>query len=143
MKAIVENGAPRAETCAGVDSRFFEEMLKFACLILLAAFIPRSFAAGAKYPVSPKGDHVDIYHGQKVADPYRWLEALDAPATKAWVAAQNTLTDATLAQMPERAVIKQRLTELWNYPRTGLPFKEAQWYFFTKNNGLQNQSQRL
>ncbi len=140
MKAIVENGAPRAETCAGVDSRFFEEMLKFACLILLAAFIPRSFAASAKYPVSPKGDHVDIYHGQKVADPYRWLEALDAPATKAWVAAQNTLTDATLAQMPERAVIKQRLTELWNYPRTGLPFKEAQWYFFTKNNGLQNQS---
>ena len=108
-------------------------MLKYLFLVLLAPFLSLAGAAAEKYPVSLKGDHVDVYHGQKVADPYRWLEALEAPATKAWVAAQNTLTDATLAQMPERAVIKQRLTELWNYPRTGLPFKEGQWYFFTKN----------
>jgi len=96
--------------------------------------------AAWNYPASQTVEHVDDYSGTKVSDPYRWMEELDSPATKAWVAAQNAFTDAELAKMPERAIVKQRLTELWNYSRQGLPFKEANWYFFTKNDGLQNQS---
>ena len=109
-------------------------------LSLAAALTPVLALAAISYPASHTVGHVDEYSGTKVADPYRWLEELDAPDTQAWVKAQNAFTDAALAKMPERALVKQRLTELWNYPRTGLPFKEAQWYFFTKNDGLQNQS---
>ncbi|WP_197677740.1 prolyl oligopeptidase family serine peptidase [Opitutus sp. GAS368] len=106
----------------------------------MAALAPVLALAAVSYPPSETVDHTDDYHGTKVADPYRWLEELDSPDTKAWVAAQNALTDSVVDAFPERAVIKQRLTELWNYPRTGLPFKEANWYFYTKNDGLQNQS---
>jgi len=106
----------------------------------VAALAPVLALAAVSYPPSKTVEHFDDYSGTKVADPYRWLEELDSPDTKAWVAAQNALTDSVVDGFPERAVIKQRLTELWNYPRTGLPFKEASWYFYTKNDGLQNQS---
>jgi prolyl oligopeptidase len=115
-------------------------MRKFVRLPLVAALAPVMALAAWNYPASPTVEHTDDYSGTKVSDPYRWMEELDAPATKAWVAAQNAFTDAELAKMPERAIVKQRLTELWNYPRLSLPFKEANWYFYTKNNGLQNQS---
>ncbi len=115
-------------------------MRKLARLPLVAALAPVLAFAAVSYPPSKTVDHTDDYHGTTVADPYRWLEELDSADTKAWVAAQNALTDSIVAQMPERARIKQRLTELWNYPRMSLPFKEANWYFYTKNNGLQNQS---
>ncbi len=115
-------------------------MLKSVRLPLAAALAPVWALAAFNYPASKTVEHVDDYHGTKVADPYRWLEELDSPDTKAWVQAQNVFTDAELAKMPERAIVRQRLTELWNYPRTGLPFKEANWYFYTKNDGLQNQS---
>lgn len=108
--------------------------------LALTALVPAVALAAVTYPASQTVEHVDDYHGTKVADPYRWLEDLDSPETKAWVAAQNAFTDAKLAQMPELAVVKARLTELWNYPRTSLPFREAGWYFYTKNDGLQNQS---
>lgn len=98
------------------------------------------FASAPDYPVARRGDQVDDYHGVKVADPYRWMEEIDAPETRAWVAAERALTGAALAAMPERAAIRARLTELWNYPRFGLPFKKGGHYFFTKNDGLQNQS---
>ncbi|MFI5381835.1 MAG: S9 family peptidase, partial [Tepidisphaerales bacterium] len=109
-------------------------------LSLLLAALPALASAAWNYPVSKTVEHVDDYSGTKISDPYRWLEELDSPDTKAWVAAQNAFTDAALAKMPERALVKQRLTELWNYPRTGLPTKEANWYFYTRNDGLQNQS---
>ena len=92
------------------------------------------------YPVTPKVDQADDYHGTKVADPYRWLEETDAPQTKAWVAAQNKVTFAYLEQIPARNQIKQRLTQLWNYERYGVPVKIGGRYFFTRNDGLQNQS---
>ena len=107
---------------------------------LLGLLVVPTLALAVTYPETVRSDHTDDYSGAKVADPYRWLEELDSPDTKAWVAAQNALTDSVVDAFPERAVIKQRLTELWNYPRTGLPFKEGNWYFYTKNNGLQNQS---
>src|SRR5438270_12879575 len=92
------------------------------------------------YPVAHKTEVVDDYHGTKVADPYRWLEDLDSPETKAWVEAENKLTFDYLNQIPERAAIKTRLTKLWNYERYGVPYKEGGRYFYTKNDGLQNQS---
>ncbi len=92
------------------------------------------------YPPTRKGDVVDDYHGTKVADPYRWLEDVDAPETRAWVEAENRVTFAYLEQLPERERIHRRLTELWDYPKYGAPFKKGGRYFFFKNSGLQNQS---
>ncbi|MDP9349913.1 MAG: prolyl oligopeptidase family serine peptidase [Gemmatimonadota bacterium] len=83
---------------------------------------------------------MDDYHGTRVADPYRWLEDTDAADTKGWVEAQNRVTFAHLASIPERERIRQRLTQLWNYPRFGVPFKEGGRYFLFRNTGLQNQS---
>ncbi len=92
------------------------------------------------YPPSKKVDQVDDYHGVKVADPYRWLEDADAPETKAWVEAQNKVTFGFLESIPERARLRERLTQLWNYEKFGVPFREGDRYFFTRNDGLQNQS---
>src|SRR5215203_100610 len=92
------------------------------------------------YPVSARVDQVDEYYGVKVADPYRWLEDLDSEPTKAWVAAQNQVTSAYLAAIPERSDIRKRLTELWNYERYGVPTQHGGRYFFTRNDGLQNQN---
>jgi prolyl oligopeptidase len=92
------------------------------------------------YPTAARGTQVDVYHGDSVADPYRWLEDTDAPATKSWVEAENRLSQSFLAAIPERAAIKNRLTQLWNYPRYGAPFKEGGRYFYWENTGLQNQS---
>ncbi len=115
-------------------------MLKSVRYLLAAALAPVLALAAYEYPVSKTVTHVDDYSGTKVTDAYRWLEELDSPETNAWVAAQNALTDSVVDQLPERARIRQRLKELWNYPRQSLPFKEANWYFYTKNDGLQNQS---
>ncbi|HKC63302.1 MAG TPA: prolyl oligopeptidase family serine peptidase [Pyrinomonadaceae bacterium] len=123
----------------------------FAALVTVLLLISALFGQGTvttlnsttgklNYPVARKSDQVDDYNGTKVADPYRWLEDLDSPETKAWVEAENKLTFSYLNQIPERAWIKSRLTELWNYERFGTPFKEGGRYFYTKNSGLQNQS---
>jgi prolyl oligopeptidase len=91
------------------------------------------------YPSAERGAVTDNYYGTTVADPYRWLEDLDGAATQTWVEAQNRLTFGFLATLPQRDRFKARLTELWNYPKFGLPQKEGGLYFFTKNEGLQNQ----
>ena len=111
-----------------------------ARLTLLAAVVPALAGAAWNYPEAKKSDQTDDYFGTKIADPYRWMEELDSPDTQAWVQAENALTDSVVGAMPERAAVRQRLTELWNYPRVGLPHREAGLYFFTKNDGLQNQS---
>ena len=92
------------------------------------------------YPAAVRGTQVDDYHRTSIADPYRSLEDVDAPATKAWVEAENKLTDSFLATIPERPAIKTRLTQLWNYARYSAPFKENGRYFYFQNTGLQNQS---
>src|SRR5690349_9579623 len=92
------------------------------------------------YPAAPRGTQVDVYHGVSIADPFRPLEEVDAPATKAWVDAENRLTDSFLATIPERVAIHNRLTKLWNYARFSVPFKEKDRYFYFQNTGLQNQS---
>ncbi|MGZ8456232.1 MAG: prolyl oligopeptidase family serine peptidase [Gemmatirosa sp.] len=93
-----------------------------------------------QYPQTKAVAHVDDYHGTSVADPYRWLEDLDGPDTKTWIAAQNGLTFGYLNGLPGRDVIKQRLTEMWNYPRVSLPYRQGGRLWFTKNTGLQRQS---
>src|SRR4026209_2652746 len=96
--------------------------------------------APLSYPAAARGTQVDDYHGVSIADPYRWLEDTDSPATKAWVEAENRLTASFLASIPERSAIKNRLTEIWNYARFSAPFKEGGRYFYFQNTGLQNQS---
>ena len=91
-------------------------------------------------PSTPCGDAVDDYHGTRVADPYRWLEDLSSPATRAWVEAQNAITLPLLARLPQRAALLERLTQLWNYPRTGLPLAEAGQLYYRHNTGLQKQA---
>ena len=103
----------------------------------VAATVARAQALA--YPPARKSDQVDDYHGTRVADPYRWLEDVDAAETRAWVEAENALTAAYLAQIPARDTLRRRLTRLWNYPRYGTPFHKGGRYFFLKNDGLQNQ----
>ncbi len=86
-----------------------------------------------------KTDAVDDYHSVKVPDPYRWLEDTNSAETAGWVQAQNKVTFDYLKELPQREAFKARLTKLWNYPKFGVPFKEGGWYFYFKNDGLQNQ----
>jgi len=96
--------------------------------------------AALAYPPTRTVDMVDDYFGRKVADPYRWLEDLDSADSAAWITAQNKLTFAYLDTLPKRAEIRERLTELWDYRRTGVPVREADQLWFQQNSGLQRQS---
>ena len=93
-----------------------------------------------KYPETRKGSTVDTFFGKEVVDPYRWLEDDMSEDTKDWVKKQNELTNNYLGQIPFRDNIKKRLTELWNYEKFSAPFKEGEYTYFYKNDGLQNQS---
>ena len=106
-------------------------------------FIPlESRGQTLSYPESRRIDHTDNYHGTIVADPYRWLEddVRESKDVANWVAAQNEVTFDYLDAIPERAGIRARLEELWNYEKFGAPFKRGGRYYFFKNDGLQNQS---
>ncbi len=108
----------------------------------MALAITTALAAQAplSYPPTRKGDVVDDFFGTKVADPYRWLEDDNSPETKAWVEAQNKVTQAYLGGIPERNSISTRLTKLWNYEKYGTPFIGGPYTFYTYNSGLQNQA---
>ena len=105
------------------------------------ATMPPAFTPPAvTYPASRRSDHVDTYFGTAVPDPYRWLESLDADETKAWVTAQNEVTFGFLKQIPFREKIRQRLTQLWNYERFGVPERVGDALVYSRNDGLQNQA---
>ena len=91
------------------------------------------------YPPTTTVEQIDDYHGTPVADPYRWLEDTDSPETKAWIEAQNRLTFGFLEGIPQREQIRQRLTELWDYPKAWAPLRKGGRYFQLRNSGLQNQ----
>lgn len=92
------------------------------------------------YPETKKVDTVvDNYFGEEVPDPYRWLEDDRSEETEAWVKAQNEVTFGYLDNIPYREELKERLSKLWNYEKIGAPFKEGDYTYFYKNNGLQNQ----
>jgi len=91
------------------------------------------------YPETMKDSTVDEYFGTKVPDPYAWLEDDHSEATKAWVKAQNEFTFSYLNKIPFKDKIKERLEKIWNYEKIGSPFKKGDYYYFYKNDGLQNQ----
>ncbi len=93
-----------------------------------------------QYPQTLKIDHVDTYFGTKVPDPYRWLEDDTSSATASWVEAQNKVTFGYLDQIPYRGALAKRLEQIYNYPKYSAPSRKGEYYFFSKNDGLQNQS---
>jgi prolyl oligopeptidase len=93
-----------------------------------------------RYPSARQSDQADDYHGTLVRDPFRWLEDTDSPETRAWIEAQNQLTEGYLADAPGRDWLRQRLTKLWDFERFGVPLARGGRYFITRNDGLQNQS---
>jgi prolyl oligopeptidase len=110
---------------------------------ILGAFAFGSLMTSAQqidYPQTRKVDHTDEYHGVKVADPYRWLEDDNSAETAKWVEDENRVTFAYLDKIPYRAKIKERLQQLYNYPKYTAPFRKGDLYFFSKNDGLQNQN---
>ncbi|MCK6458670.1 MAG: prolyl oligopeptidase family serine peptidase [Planctomycetes bacterium] len=109
-------------------------------LLLLAGCKGHREAKGPKsYPPAAEVDVVDTYHGTAVADPYRWLEEEDSPATRAWIEAQNEVTREYLDDLPGRERIRGRLESLWNIERYAIPSKAGGRYFYARNDGLQNQ----
>jgi prolyl oligopeptidase len=110
----------------------------FAIVALLA-----SCSSGSQemisYPSTKTGNVVDTIFGTPVTDPYRWLEDDMSEETAAWVKEQNLVTFGYLEKIPYREAIKERLTQIWNYEKFGMPFREGDYIYFAKNNGLQNQ----
>lgn len=109
-------------------------------LLVLNCCLLFTVSAQIKYPVTRKVDTVTNYFGMMVPDPYRWLEDDNSEETKAWVEEQNKVTAAYFTRIKFRDKVKERLSEMWNYPRISSPSKEGDYYYFFKNDGLQNQS---
>ena len=113
-----------------------------AVALILGAAFASAEDKPLNYPKTKKVDVVDTYHGQKIEDPYRWLEddVRKNPDVAAWVAEQNKLSEAYLAAIPERDAIKNRITDIFNYEKVSAPSRQGGKVFFSKNDGLQNQS---
>ena len=108
-------------------------------LVMLLSFAS-SFPQQINYPSTRKTDHIDDYNGVKVSDPYRWLEDNNSKETADWVEAQNKVTHEYLSKIPFREALKNRLTDLWNYEKFSAPSKHGEYYTFSKNDGLLEQS---
>ena len=113
--------------------------MKIILFTFLMAFNTPIFSQ-IKYPDTKKVDQEDNYFGTIIKDPYRWLEDDNSTKTKAWVREENKVTEDYLSKIPFRQKIKDRLQELWNYTKYGSPFKQGDYYYFYKNDGLQNQA---
>lgn len=108
--------------------------------LFILLFVTVTASAQFTYPPTKKVDVSDNYFGTTIADPYRWLEDDNSEETKNWVQQQNVVTSTYLSGIPYRDKVKSRLAVLWNYPKYGSPRKEGSYYYFSKNDGLQNQS---
>src|SRR6185503_13647987 len=114
--------------------------------IALGVALPVTFARPqtplprVQYPPTRSVDHVDTYGTTKVTDPYRWLEAIDSANVTEWVQSQNAVAMPYLAALPGRDILKQRITALYDFPRSSLPFWEGGRWFYSKNSGLQRQN---
>jgi prolyl oligopeptidase len=116
------------------------KLISFISAVMLLTSCGNNPDEKLNYPVTKKGNVVDTIFGTPVADPYRWLEDDKSEETAAWVKEQNLVTFGYLSKIPYREQIRERLTKMWNYEKFGMPFKEGDYTYFTKNNGLQNQS---
>ncbi|UFH36459.1 prolyl oligopeptidase family serine peptidase [Flavobacterium acetivorans] len=115
--------------------------MKKLILVMAVTSTLSSFGQNSiQYPQTKKGETVDEYFGTKVNDPYRWLEDDRSAETAAWVKAENEVTYDYLAKIPFRNQLKERLEKLWNYEKIGAPSVEGKYTYYSKNNGLQNQS---
>ncbi|MGL5112081.1 MAG: prolyl oligopeptidase family serine peptidase, partial [Flavobacterium sp.] len=108
--------------------------------VVVSSCLLSSGQSALKYPITNKTDKVDLYFGTSVPDPYRWLEDDKSPETAQWVKEQNKMTFEYLSAIPFRKAIKERMEKLWNYEKISAPFKEGDFTYYYKNNGLQNQS---
>ncbi len=115
-------------------------LITLVCVLLIGCSKPDpQEVSKINYPATREGEVVDTYFETRVADPYRWLEDDTSEETKAWVIAQNKVTAAYLEQIPYRAQLKNRLESLWNYEKESEPFREGNFTYFYRNDGLQDQ----
>ena len=112
----------------------------FFSLFVSIVLIVNTAYCQVQYPKTKKVTQTDDYFGTKVPDPYRWLEDDNSTETKAWVESENKVTRDYFSKIPFREQVRKRLEEMWNYPKYSSPFKEGAYYYFYKNDGLQNQS---
>ncbi|WP_436717484.1 prolyl oligopeptidase family serine peptidase [Roseiconus lacunae] len=115
-------------------------LASFLVIGLTSAVPAQNATSKLTYPETETVDITDTYHGISVADPYRWLEGTESDATRAWIDAQNEVTQNYLQSLPGRDEMRQRLEKLWNYERYGIPRRRGDRYFYSHNDGLQNQS---
>jgi prolyl oligopeptidase len=111
-----------------------------AALLVAVSLSGRVTGQELRYPAAARDDVVDDFHGARVADPYRWLEELNGARTAEWLEAEKRITSGYLAAIPGREAIRQRLTSLWKYARTDVPWREGGRIFYLHNTGLQAQS---
>ena len=114
--------------------------MKSSIKFIALALIPYFSMAQIKYPETKKGTQTDNYHGTDVKDPYRWLEDDKSMETAAWVKSQNEVTFDYLSKIPYKKQLQERLEKVFNYPKYSAPSKKHEWFYFYKNDGLQNQS---
>ncbi len=113
----------------------YERMIPLTEVLLFAAML-----LAMTYPIAPKGDQVDNYHGHQIGDPYRGLEDANSPSTQKWVEEENALTHSYLAKLPGREQIHARLSKLWDFERFSQAYQAGGHYFYSRNSGLQNQN---
>src|SRR5262245_5123332 len=113
-------------------SVFIAGMIAMCSLTTADAADATGAASPFAYPKARRSEQVDDYHGTKVADPYRWLEDVDSPETRAWIEAENKITNGFLDKIPAREKIRKRLTALWDYPKYGIPEMREDRFFFTR-----------
>ena len=116
-----------------------QNILAAGVSLMVASACRQASLPKVSYPETQKGDVVEDYFGTKVPDPYRWMEDLDSKPVADWIAAENKVTFDYLAKLPMREHFKQRITELWDYPKVSIPVREGGRYFYSKNSGLQRQ----
>ena len=113
---------------------------RFILVSLFATVALATTGHPLSYPAATRDHVVTDYHGVKVPDPYRWMEDIDSPATRAWVEAEGQLSHDYLDAIPGREAILERLRQIWNFERWSPPEHHGHYWFYTHNDGLQNQS---
>jgi prolyl oligopeptidase len=124
-----------------IKTKNMNRLLPYILLLSMLSFNEKANAQGRfYYPATQTVAHVDTYFNTPITDPYQWLEDENSQATKQWITSQQQLTNSYLAGIPNTEKIQQRLQQLWNYEKISTPFYAGGAYFFSKNDGLQNQS---
>src|SRR5256885_9312921 len=133
-------GRVKREVC--MTQRCRTRSLVAASVVALSTSVQAQVQQGQRlsYPEAKKTEQVDDFFGSKIADPYRWMEDLNAPELAGWVKQENAVTEQYLSQLGMRAYFKNRITELWNYPKVSLPFRVGGRLYYARNSGLQRQS---